>query len=135
MKIKRWQRPAAVGQAFAANDYVSACTLQIMCATTLPNGADSVRLLKDNTVDFDNDGTVEYLNKGFMACGTLHNPSTDTEFFYYEFKSGWTPSNTTTDFEEPVKLAWWREVDEKGNVVDVHITDPANITNAVANKS
>lgn len=136
MKIKRWHKPAAVGQAFAANDYVSACSLQILCKTeTLPNGADSVRVLKGNTVDFDGDGVIEGVNDGFMACNKEHNASTDTEFFYYDFGGGWTPSNATVTFDPPVRLAWWREMDEDGNVVDVHITDPANITNAVANKS
>jgi len=29
--MKNWQRPAAVGQKFAANDYVSACTVTVEC--------------------------------------------------------------------------------------------------------
>ena len=29
--MKTWQRPAAVGQEFAANDYVSACNVTVKC--------------------------------------------------------------------------------------------------------
>jgi len=29
--MKNWQRPAAVGQKFAANDYVSACSIKVSC--------------------------------------------------------------------------------------------------------
>lgn len=29
--MKNWQRPAAVGQKFAANDYVSACSITVSC--------------------------------------------------------------------------------------------------------
>ena len=29
--MKTWQRPAAVGQKFAANDYVSACSIKVTC--------------------------------------------------------------------------------------------------------
>lgn len=133
--MKTWTIPVAAAQQFAVNDYVSACTLTIMCDCTLPNGADSVRVLSGNTVDFDGDGKIEGVNDGFMPCGVVHNANTDTEFFYYEFAGGWTPSNATVTFDTPVKLAWWREVDEAGNVVDVHITDPANVTNAESNKS
>ena len=133
--MKIWEKPIAGTQRFAANDYVSACTLQIMCACDLPNGADSVRVPQGNTVDFDNDGIIEGINDGFMPCGQTHDAKTDTEFFYYEFTGGWTPSNATVSFDAPVKLAYWREMDEAGNVIDVHITDPANVESAVSNKS
>ena len=133
--MKTWQRPAAVGQEFAANDYVSACTLQIMCSCELPNGADSVRVPKGNTVDFDGNGKIESINEGFQPCGKMHKANIDTEFFYYEFSDGWTPSGTTVTFDTPVKLAYWRERDDSGNTVNVHITSPENIVNAEANKS
>lgn len=133
--MKIWKKPTAGTQLFAANDSVSACTIQILCACTLPNGADSVRVLQGNTVDFDGDGVIEGVNDGFMPCNEIHNPTTDTEFFYYDFAGGWNSSNATVTFDAPVKLAWWREMDKNGNVVDVHITDPANVTNAESNKS
>jgi len=133
--MKIWEKPIAGTQLFAANDYVSACTMNILCECTLPNGADSVRVPKGNTVDFDCDGVIEGVNDGFMPCNAVHNASTDTEFFYYEFGGGWTPTNATVTFDTPVRLAYWREIDEAGNVVDVHITDPANITNAESNRS
>jgi len=106
-----------------------------MCACTLPKGADSVRVPRGNTVDFDGDGVIEGVNDGYMPCGKVHNAKTDTEFFYYDFSGGWTPTCTTVDFDAPVTLAYWREVDDSGNVANVHITDPANIDNAEANKS
>ena len=133
--MKTWKTPVAVAQHFAANDFVSACTMQILCACELPKGADSVRVFKENTVDFDNDGVIEGVNDGFMPCGEVHNASVDTEFFSYAFSGGWTPSNATVTFDTPVTLSCWREIDESGNVVDVHITDPANVTNAESNKS
>ena len=132
--MKTWKAPAAVGQQFAANEYVSACTLQIMCACNLPSGADSVRVLQGNNVDFDGYGNIEGVNDGFMPCGTVHNAKTDTEFFYYDFSEGMTKDEDVT-FDAPVNLALWREIDELDSVVDVHITDPANVANAESNKS
>ena len=133
--MKIWEKPIAGTQLFAANDSVSACTIQIMCSCILPNGADSVRVPQGNTVDFDGDGEIEGVNDGFMPCGDVHNADIDTEFFYYEFAGGWTPNNATVTFGAPVKLAYWGEKDESGKVVNVHITDPANVTNAESNKS
>ena len=128
--MKTWQRPAAVGQEFAANDYVSACTKQISCDVKLPNEAVCVWLTSQNTVDFDGDGIIEGSNDGFQPCGKVHDVSADTKIGYYEFHKGWDKDDHTVTFTPPVKLAYW--ADSEG---DVHITDPANVENAVANKS
>lgn len=133
--MKTWMIPEATAQQFAANDYVSACTLQIMCDFTLPKGAAYAHVLSNNTVDFDGDGKIEGNTDGFEPCGKLHNAKTDTEFSYYEFTSGWTSNMNTVTFDAPVKLAYWREMDESGKVVNVHVTAPENILNAEANKS
>lgn len=133
--MKTWTIPVANAQQFAANEYVSACTLQIMCNFTIPNGAVYAKVAQGNTVDFDGNGEIEGINHGFEPCDKVHNAATDTEFFYYEFTEGWNANMNTVRFDNPVTLAYWQERNEMGEVVNVHITSPDNITNAEANMS
>ena len=132
--MRVWEKPIAGTHLFTANDYVSACSMKIMCNCTLPKDAIYVRVPEGNTVDFNNDGTIEGRNTLFRACWKDHDANTDTEFFYYDFTEGMTNLEDVV-FDAPVTLAMWREIDASGNVVDVHITDPANVSNAESNKS
>ena len=42
--MKTWTIPVATAQQFAANDYVSACTYEILCDLELPEGAKCLQI-------------------------------------------------------------------------------------------
>ena len=134
--MKYWKKPEAISQEFVANEYVSACSYQIMCDVDIPDGAAVLYVPNGSNVDFD--GSGDYHDDWGICgspCGTVHNVDRDTEFFYHTFKYGLSHDDHTVTFSTPVEVAWWRELDASGNVVDLHWTSPANVANPESNKS
>ena len=136
--MKTWKQPLAVGREFAANDYVSACQYLIKCDIgNLPNGASEIYVPNGSTTDFKGTGDP-HDSWGIYGspCGKVHNVSRDTQFYVSEFKYGWNDElEKDVTFDSTVQVAWWRELDESGNVKNIHWTSPENIANPESNKS
>ena len=135
--MKSWRKPEAVGQEFAANEYISACSVGVLCDVTLPDGFVGLYVSRGQG-DFNGDGdSMDDWGLTGSPCGTIHNVARDTEFFTTTFSQGVTDWETldTAKFETPVEVVWWRELNEEGKVVDIHWTDPANINKAESNHS
>ena len=55
--MKTWTMPVATAQQFAANDYVSACTYEILCDLELPEGAKCLQI--PGPFDYNQDGIID----------------------------------------------------------------------------
>ena len=70
--MKTWMKPAAIGQEFAANDYVSACTITVKC-DYWPDGVDK-RLHYDLMVPASIEGGTPGVDVGmyYTPCNTSY---------------------------------------------------------------
>ena len=135
--MKTWTIPVAVAQQFVANDYVSACTYEILCDLELPEGAKCLQI--PAPFDYNQDGIIDDgQNLYYSPCGAKHSVATNTEFYDYTFTIGSTKFNNQGLFrlDEPIVSKFWVELDSNGNLHDAHFTAPENLENLMAsNKS
>lgn len=134
--MKTWTKPAALGMQFEANEYVSACTYEILCDLELPEGAKCLQI--PGPFDYNNDGIVDdSANNYYSPCGAKHSVAVSTEFYDYTFTIGSTKFNNQGLFKlnEPIKAKFWVELNDKGQLVNAHFTSPENLENLTSNKS
>ena len=135
--MKTWTIPVATAQRFAANEYVSACTYEILCDLELPEGAKCLQI--PAPFDYNRDGIIDDgKNLYYSPCGAKHSVATNTEFYDYTFTIGSTKFNNQGLFrlDEPIVSKFWVELDSNGNLHDAHFTAPENLENLMAsNKS
>lgn len=134
--MKTWTMPVAFAQKFAANEYVSACTYEILCDLELPEGAKCLQI--PGPFDYNQDGVVDDpANNYYSPCGAKHSVATSTEFYDYTFTIGSTKFNNQGLFplDEPIEAKFWVELNDAGQLVNAHFTTPENVLNAESNQS
>ena len=135
--MKTWTIPVATAQQFAANDYVSACGYEILCDISTPDGIKHLQI--PDSFDWDQDGTVDYNGTSYgSACGEKHVVGRDTKFYDYTFyRGGPNPyAQGVVDLETPIQAKYWLELNDAGQMVNIHFTSPENVANMTeSNKS
>lgn len=139
--MKNWMKPEAIGQEFAANEYVSACTFTLKCDVPM-NGFKqyAIKLPKNYPVCDGKGGTRGYLQETtYMACAEPYHPeiSTHGEFVPVKFTYG-EKNGALANLEEPIDAYFWAMFCECETHDEPHIWQGhATMTNVLndANKS
>ena len=125
--MKSWRKPEAVGQEFAANEYVSACTVTVSC-DFWPEGHPTTRDRQDIHLNIPQD---VYHYRYYIPCGASYEA---TQVNVNELK----PVLFTTDWDNvPVESGnayYWIEYKEDGST-DFHVSSITADELAAANMS
>ena len=117
--MKTWSKPKAIGQEFAANEYISACTATIECDLPL----DGWRRL---IVEFDepihtHDGKT--ISKArYSPCGYKHDVDINGELRSITINKGINADGETVPLDEPIHCYFFTLFNEAGQLVDGHCT-------------
>ena len=126
--MKNWMKPAAVGQEFAANDYVSACTITVSCDFRVDESIRNGGLVIPESVgdEFAN-GEYRPCNHEFVVGVDMLQPVTFTH--HTGSYSGNDPLSKSYD------AYYWIQKNENGESEDFHATSVTPEQIAEANKS
>lgn len=118
--MKTWNRPKAIGQEFAANEYVSACTATIECDLPIPNDWYKLRINFPKPIP-----TIKGMldTVVYNPCGEKHDVDVHGELIPItithglEYKGG-----PDVALEEPIECYFFAVYDEDGVLVNAHCT-------------
>lgn len=100
--MKTWKRPEAVGQEFAANEYVSACTLTLNCSVT------SSELYANFCLAVPAEAPAEFLGGEYWGCGAAVSvPLDKLEECTFTHIADANEYHGDTKLENPVEAYYW----------------------------
>ena len=117
--MKTWTIPMAVGQQFAANDYVSACTATIQCDLELEEGFMDYYIYFGKTIPTIAGDLSQCV---YTPCGKEHDVSAHGELLNITITDGRLEGKKKVALEEPIDCYFWAEYDEEGVMLDGHCT-------------
>ncbi len=126
--MKTWNAPVAVGQRFAANEYVSACTATIKCDLDM-NGYLIYMIPYSDPVVIAHNG-AEYTELPYKACGEEHSVELGGELreitIYTAGRRDENNQRVYDTLETPITAYYWELYNEEGQLVDMHCTSNPN---------
>ena len=94
-------KPAAVGQEFAANEYVSACTVTLDCSVT------SSELFANYRLAVPSNAPSYFVNGEYWACGEVTVPVSELTACTFTHIADGTSTKPDTKLKNPIDAYFW----------------------------